>query len=227
MPRTLDPAAHAVRRDAFVDAAERLIDTKGYQQLSVQEVLDALGASKGAFYHYFDSKAALLEAVVDRMADDALETVASLVADPNVPALAKLQGVFGGIARFKADRRELVLAVLDVWLSDDNAIVREKLRRIVVTRMVPVLAAILRQGAAEGMAPASTPEDTARVVASLIQGASDTAVELYVARQAGTVSFAVVERTLGAYAAAFERILGLPAGSLAFLSGETLHPWYD
>jgi hypothetical protein len=34
MPRTLDPAAHALRRDAFVDAAQRLIQTKGYEQMS-------------------------------------------------------------------------------------------------------------------------------------------------------------------------------------------------
>ena len=34
-------------------------------------MLEDVGASKGAFYHYFDSKAALLEAVVERMVDDA------------------------------------------------------------------------------------------------------------------------------------------------------------
>ena len=70
MARTLNPAAHAVRRDAFVDAAQRLIQAKGYEEMSIQDVLDELGASRGAFYHYFDSKAALLEAVVERMVDD-------------------------------------------------------------------------------------------------------------------------------------------------------------
>ena len=61
MARTLDPAAHAVKRDTFLDAAQRLIKTKGYEALSVQDVLAAVGTSKGAFYHYFDSKAALLD----------------------------------------------------------------------------------------------------------------------------------------------------------------------
>jgi AcrR family transcriptional regulator len=66
MARTLDPAAHALRRDAFVDAAQRLIQAKGYEQMSLQDVVDELDASRGAFYHYFDSKVALLEAVVRR-----------------------------------------------------------------------------------------------------------------------------------------------------------------
>ena len=63
MPRTLNPLAHAIRRDAFLDVAERLIRIKGYEQMTVQDVLDELDASKGAFYHYFDSKEALLQAV--------------------------------------------------------------------------------------------------------------------------------------------------------------------
>ncbi len=67
MARTLDPAAHALRRDEFVDAAQRLIAAKGYEALSIQDLLDDLGASKGAFYHYFGSKSDLLGAVVDRM----------------------------------------------------------------------------------------------------------------------------------------------------------------
>src|SRR5574338_1503304 len=151
MPRTLDPAAHAVRRDAFIDVAERLIRTTGYEQLSVQDVLAELGASKGAFYHYFDSKGALLEAVVDRMAEAALAELAPLLADPDLPAIVKLEGVFGGIARFRSERKDLVLALMEVWLSDGNAIVRDKLGQLVRARITPLLAVIIEQGQREGM----------------------------------------------------------------------------
>src|SRR5664279_6287596 len=100
MPRTLDPEAHAVRRDAFIDVAQRLIQAKGYEQMSVQDVLDELDASRGAFYHYFDSKTALLEAVVTRIVDGALASVTPLVEDPALDAKAKLEGFFGGIAQW-------------------------------------------------------------------------------------------------------------------------------
>ena len=61
MARTVNATVYAVRRDAFIDAAQRLIQAKGYEQMSIQDVLDELDASTGAFYHYFDSKAALLD----------------------------------------------------------------------------------------------------------------------------------------------------------------------
>ena len=91
MPRTVNVEAHQVRRDAFLDVAQRLIQTKGYEQMSIQDVLDELDTSKGALYHYFDSKQALLDGVVDRFADAAMAAVAPILADPSLPALRKLE----------------------------------------------------------------------------------------------------------------------------------------
>ena len=226
MARTLDPAVHAVRRDTFVDIAQGLIQAKGYEQMSIQDVLDQAHASRGAFYHYFDSKAALLDAVVERMVETAIATLSPLVADPAVPALDKLQGFFTGIAQWKGERTDLMLALLEVWLSDDNAIVRDKLRRGLVTQLAPLLAAIVREGADEGVFTSRSPDDDARVLVSLLQGVNETAVELYVARRAGDVSFEAVERLLGSYVAAFERLLGLAPGSLAIVDRAVLREWY-
>lgn len=227
MARTLDPAAHALRRDEFVDAAQGLIQSRGYEQMSVQDVLDELGASKGAFYHYFDSKESLLGAVIERMTDGAVAMLTPMVADPGLTATEKLQGVFSGIAQFKNERRELLLAIIQTWISDDNAIVREKFRRVAVRRLAPLLTAVVRQGLAEGAFTAGPPEAVARVLMSMILGANEAATELFVARQANVVSFEVIERTLAAYADAFERILGARAGSLPITDEATLRLWFD
>lgn len=226
MARTLNRDAHAVRRDAFVDAALRLIQTKGYEQMSVQDLLDDLGASRGAFYHYFDSKAALLVAVIERMLDLGLAVMRPIAADPALRAPDKLAAVFSGIAAWKNARRDLMVRLLEVWLSDDNAIVREKYRRAMAARLTPMLAEIIRQGITEGTLSTRSPEDAARVLVSLLVGAQETAGELYMARQAGTVPLESVERIFGAYAEGYERILGARPGSLPLVDGETLRLWF-
>src|SRR5256885_10812037 len=119
MARTVNAEVHMVRREAFVDAAERLMQTRGYEQMSVQDILDDLGASRGAFYHYFDSKQALLEAVLDRMVDAGLGSGAPVVDDPTLVAAAKLRKIFSGIGQLKTDRKGLVFAALDVWFTFD------------------------------------------------------------------------------------------------------------
>jgi AcrR family transcriptional regulator len=226
MPRTLNPEAHALRRDAFVDAARRLIQAKGYEQMSIQDVLDDLGTSKGAFYHYFGSREDLLEAVVERMADDVVASLTPITSDARLAPLEKLEQVFAGLAAWKAEQKDLMLVVLGIWLSDHNAIVREKLRRASATRLVPLLAAIIRQGSAEGQFTATCAEDAARIVATLFQGAGDVFGELFVARQAGAVPFEAVERTFASYTEAVERILGAPAGSVTIADRPTLLFWY-
>jgi AcrR family transcriptional regulator len=228
MARTLDPVAHAVRREAFLDAGQRLIQTKGYSQLSIQDVIDELEASKGAFYHYFDSKASLLEGVVSRMVDAATAALAPAVADPDRSALEKFDAVFSGLASFKADRRDLILELMRVWLSDDNAIVREKFRRGVIAAMTPLLATIIRQGVAEGSFTTASPDHAARVYVSLILGANEAAVDLFDALRHGAVTFEEVERTLAAFGEAFERILGARPGSLGFQDrSAVIHEWFD
>jgi AcrR family transcriptional regulator len=227
LARILDPAAHALRRDEFIDAAQGLIQVKGYEQLSVQEVIEAVEASKGAFYHYFDSKASLLDAVIQRMIADATNALEPVLTDPERTAIEKLDGLFSGIASWKTERKELLLAVMRVWLSDDNAIVREKFRRGVVTSITPVLTNIVRQGVVEGSFTVTSPEHSARVLVSLVLGANELAGDLFVARQAGLVPFEVVEGALAAYPEAFERILGARPGSLPWTDNDILHQWYD
>src|ERR1700694_243872 len=169
MPRTVNIETHKVRRDAFLDVAQRLIETKGYEQMSIQDVLDELETSRGALYHYFDSKQALLDGVVDRFADRGMSAVAPIMADPDLPALRKLERVLGGIASFKAEQKQLVLAIMEVWNSDGNALVREKVRRLSAIWLGPLLSAIIRQGIDEGVVTSDSPDETARVLVYLMQ----------------------------------------------------------
>ena len=226
MPRTVNSSLHTIRREAFLDVGQRLIQTKGYEVMNVQDVLDELEVSKGAFYHYFDSKQALLEAVVERFADGAMATVVPILGDPDLPALRKLEKLFAGIARWKAESKELVLAIMEVWNSDSNALVRDKVRRMTIRRMVPLLSAVVEQGIQEGVFRAGPADDTATVLVALMQGFQDLAVEYFIARQAGSITFEVVQRRVAAFTEAFECVLGVPNGSLTLTDEPTLHFWF-
>lgn len=222
----MNATLHTVRRDAFLDVAQRLVETKGYEAMSIQDVLEALQVSKGAFYHYFDSKQALLEAVVERFADGAMARMAPILSDPNLSALEKLERVFAGIAGWKAERKDLVLAIMEVWSSDSNAIVREKLRRMSVRLMTPLFSTVIKQGIDEGVFTVASADETATVLLSLMLGFQEQATQLFIARQANTIPFELVERTVAGYTAAYERILGIPKGSLTLADRATLQFWF-
>jgi len=72
-------------RSNLLNAALRLFGERGYHATSLQDVIDAAGCSKGAFYHYFDSKEELLLLFHDTFIDhllDFTERAASERGDP-------------------------------------------------------------------------------------------------------------------------------------------------
>ena len=226
MARTLNTAAHAVRRDAILDMAEQLIRTKGYERTSIQDVQDALGVSRGAIYHYFDSKSALLEAVVERMVATVMALLAPIADDSSLTAPAKLQGVFTAASRWKAERQESMVGLVEAWYSDHNAIVREHLRRVATDRLTPLLATIVRQGTAQGAFSASSSEHAASIIVALLVVSGDATSQLYLDRLAGRIRFEDAQRTVAAYDEAVERILGLPAGSFRMIDEPSLRFWF-
>ena len=63
MPRVIKHPE--LRRSEILDCAQSLFLARGYDCASLNDVIAAVGLSKGAFYHYFASKEALLEALAD------------------------------------------------------------------------------------------------------------------------------------------------------------------
>ena len=53
--------------DDVTRAAVRLFAAQGYANTSVQQIVEAAGVTKGAMYHYFESKDDLLFAIYERM----------------------------------------------------------------------------------------------------------------------------------------------------------------
>ena len=57
-----------VTEERILEAAQRLFLEKGYDNTTIQDIVDQLGGlTKGAVYHHFKSKEEILNAVSDRM----------------------------------------------------------------------------------------------------------------------------------------------------------------
>src|SRR5512136_2174315 len=126
MARVVKADEHAVKRKEILDAAQRLVFTKGYEQMSIQDIVETLQISKGAFYHYFGSKPALLDGLVEAMVDEAEVMLDPIVAEPHLSAIDKFQRYFAAAGRWKTEQKEFILTLLRIWYTDQNTIVRQK-----------------------------------------------------------------------------------------------------
>ena len=75
-------------KSKIVDAAWRLFYEQGYDDTTVEDIIEESGTSKGSFYHYFDGKDALLGTlanVFDEKYEELMDTM-----DPDMDAMEKL-----------------------------------------------------------------------------------------------------------------------------------------
>src|SRR5882757_2265491 len=112
LARQVKPEEYAARRREILDAALELMDEKGYERMTIEDVLAKTGMSKGALYHYFRSKYALLEGVVEAMGDGAMRELRTVVEDPKLSAIDKLHAYFRTEQSWKSENVTTVSTVM-------------------------------------------------------------------------------------------------------------------
>ena len=68
-------------RGKIVSAAWKLFYEQGYDDTTVEEIVEESGTSKGSFYHYFSGKDALLSSLSDLFDDKYQELIPTLEED--------------------------------------------------------------------------------------------------------------------------------------------------
>lgn len=218
----------AERRTQFIQAAQQLFFTNGYEATSVNDIINAVGVSKGAFYHHFDSKEAILVAVVSAMVTQTTALIQPILDDSQLSAIEKFNQMTHAIGNWKNERRGQMMAITRMMYSNDNLHLRHRLTLESTRITVPVLSQIFEQGAAEGVFDLGgiKGEDVAEYVLTLIRTTGETAVYLLLDpdRPADAATIA-----LDKYAAAqkmVERILDAPPGSLPLIDREIFRSWF-
>jgi TetR/AcrR family transcriptional regulator, transcriptional repressor for nem operon len=94
VPRPANPRVRA----ALLEAGARLIHERGYNGAGVKEIVDAAGVPKGSFYGYFDSKEALLLAVVEHYWEDVQARHGALLDDASRPPRERIAAFFAAMS---------------------------------------------------------------------------------------------------------------------------------
>jgi len=228
MARIVKEEEYAAKRNEILDATQRLVFTKGYERMSIQDILDSLGISKGAFYHYFDSKAALLEAFIEHGQDDLDAAFRAIVEDPNLPALDKFQRFFVTLEQTRRSHQVLIADLMRIWFADDNAIVREKVDDVIIQRRAPMLNAIVHQGIEEGVFTTPYPDQAGPVILSITRGMSNAVLKLILAFEQDPDALPYVDEIVAVSAAmaeAVERVLGSSVQLLDRPDAQAVQGW--
>jgi AcrR family transcriptional regulator len=228
MARTVNKQEYTAKRNQILDAAQRLVYTKGYERMTLQDILAELQISSGAFYHYFDSKPAVLEAFIERIRQETEKPLLPIIHDPQLSAIEKFQGFFDTLDRLRIAHKADVVALGRVWYTDDNAIVRQKVDEAVRQQRAPLLNEIARQGIREGAFTIVYPDQAGDVILSLLQGMGNAHAKLLLSLDQQPEQQRSIETIVAIHAAymdAIERVLGVPPHSFYRVDAEAVNVW--
>ena len=202
-------------KERLIDAAWELFCRVGYEATTIEAIIAHVGLSKGAFYHYFSAKEAVLEAVTERMTRRAVASITPIARAPGIPALERWQLFVAASQTWSREHIDIVREMFRVLYREENLIIRHKLTASANAAVLPLFADIVRQGVAEGVFQVTEIEDTARLILHVSAIAKETIYRLLCVEEATPDTLATVRRQFGFYMAAIERLLGVAPGALA------------
>ena len=150
-----------VRRQEILDAAEVLFREKGYAGTSTGDILNRTGIARGTLYYHFESKSAVMEALVDRLCDrlfDAARETTEAMRDQ--PALERLLAVIGAFQ----SHGDVGPALMEHLHDPGNLPLHDRVQRRLVAGMTSILTEIVQDGIAQGTFDTPYPEESMELV---------------------------------------------------------------
>ena len=210
-----------VRRAELLDRAAALFLRHGYENVSLNDLIADAGVSKGAFYHWFPSKDALISALAERSAREAFAVVEGAVAACGGDALARLNAALraGFDVNMKMDGPEQLAAMVSL-LRPDNAHLYGRILAVEEALFRPLLARLISDGVADGIFDTFDPEGVADMVYGLAARTNSNILDGSQASDESARERAIdcLTTRFRLHGLAIDRILGLPDGSVTTLT---------
>jgi AcrR family transcriptional regulator len=181
-------------REALLEAARALFVADGYGQAGVEAIARAARVTRGAFYHHFEDKAALFEALVEGLQAKAADHVRRAAAGVSDPRQRLLTGAAAFLeACLAPDYRRLVI-------EDAPAVLGAARCRVIEDRYaIGMMVAAISEMKAAGLFAASDPALAARMIAAMLCEAALLIGETEEPAPLRAAALEIVEQALGAF----------------------------
>jgi len=147
-----------VRRQEIVAAAFELFREKGYEQVSVHDIVKKVGLAQGTFYYHFKSKYELLDAVVEYEMRQNLGILERIATDEKLSILEKMQ------AMINLNPDEVSRRFVKLIRSEENAVMFRKYQTKMAEELVPYMTQIVERGNREGVFKVQYPRETVELL---------------------------------------------------------------
>ena len=196
------------RKGEILDAAEKLFMEQGYEQTSVNDILEASGVAKGSLYHHYSSKEDVLDGVLQRITEQIVAQMEAIAQDSTLTAHEKMARMIPSANISQSPNGQIIR---ELHLPS-NALLHQKSIAQTIRAVAPMMAGVVEQGIQEGVYHTEHPLETVEILLVAAQFIFDEGIFRWTPDEMAARWFAFVAIT--------EMALGSAHGSFQFLMGD-------
>lgn len=135
------------RRNEILDAADELFGQKGFDGTSTNDILEKVGIARGTLYYHFKSKEDIMDALIERYNIRLLGTAQEIAVDKSIPVVERIIRVVMALNISGGSSKE----IMEHIHKPQNALMHQKIQKVIVNGVPPILTGIIREGIEQGM----------------------------------------------------------------------------
>jgi AcrR family transcriptional regulator len=216
-----------IRRGELLERASVLFVQRGYDNVSLNDLIADAGVSKGAFYHWFPSKDALITALAEHFARQGFTLIEEALAQCTGNTLDRLNAMLqaGFDLKMKMGTPEMLAAAVSL-LRPDNARLYARIVAAEEDLFRPTLTQLIATGVAEGIFDTFDPDGVADMIYGLAARTNSNVIDVLDAadESARDRAIDVLTTRFRLHGLAIDRVLGLPDESITTLTRAQVEP---
>lgn len=193
------------RRNEILDAADELFAQQGFDGTSTKDILEKVGIARGTLYHHFNSKEAIMDALIERYSARILSAARHIATDKSIPISERIMGVVMALNVSSEGGME----IREHIHKPQNALMHQKIQKVIINNVPPILADIIHEGIEQGLFNTPFPYECMEMVVIYLNTVfDDDMVQLTDEERLSRVQ---------AFVFNLERLLGTESGSLMYV----------
>ena len=187
------------RKQELLNIAYDMFLTRGYENTSVDEIIEKAQIAKGTYYYHFQSKEQMLEEVIDMMINNEVEMAKQIITmDISVPQ--KIVGILTSIKPTEAEQ-----PIKNALFQPENVLMHHKIRKKLISILTPLLSEVIKEGVNKGIFECDNIPERVKMLLIISDGTFNE----------GTFS----EQDISVFIDMTEKLLGAEKGTMSFIYG--------
>ena len=185
------------RKKELLKIAYDMFLAQGYENTSVDEIIERAQIAKGTYYYHFQSKERMLEEVIDMMIDSEAK-MAEQIITMDIPVPQKIVMMITSMKPTEAEQ-----PIKNALFQPENVLMHHKVRKKLITIITPLLSEVIKDGVNEGIFECDNISERVKMLLII----SDSTFN------EGTFS----EQDISVFIDVTEKLLGAEKGTMSFI----------